>query len=155
MNNKNLQRRLETLMPGGIPKNIRVWDNGGGAQWFCRRCLRFSDESWEHCECGRKMLPAGEGSFDRYTVVYCGNVPGANGRTWYRGMSRSPCHPQGFGQWGESERRFDAHSSGFVPAVGNKSPWGDGDSRRITFAQLPEECQTVVLDDYKAIWKLT
>lgn len=140
-------------MPDGIPKYIRVYDNGGGFTRFCRKCLHFSDaELCDVNQCGHKALELEEdaGSFDRYTVVFTGNYAGRGGRCHYLGMSSRPIHPQGFGQHGEHDMTIDA-PSGFPPKVGDKVRFG---GRRITFHQLPEECQELVLYDYKAIWRL-
>lgn len=144
-------------MPGGIPKYIRVWDNGGGYTHFCRKCLLFSDGDADGVckvnQCGHKLIPAGPGSFDRYTVVFTGRFLGRNGRTHYVGMSCHPFHPQGFGQHGDSDEPFDA-PKGWSASVGNKAPWGNRDSRRITFQRLPPDCQKLVVQDYMEIWRI-
>jgi len=64
-------QRVENLLPGGIPKWIRVYDNGG--KTFDRYTVIYS-----HAQ-----------SF------------GNKGWTPYIGMSANPFHPQGFGQHGE------------------------------------------------------
>ena len=74
-------QRRERLLPGGIPRYVRVYDNGG---------------------------PATEkGTIDRYTVVFSGNYRGRQRLCRYLGMSGAPFHPQGFGQHGESETIID------------------------------------------------
>lgn len=121
--------RLECLMPNGIPKYIRAYDNGG-----------------ESC--------------DRYTVVYTGKYrtlgvkrggPRVMGWFQYVSMSASPFHPQGFGQHGEHSQQIDVNKWGFAPAMGRKNHLGT----RISFTQLPPDCQKLVISDYKAIWQLT
>ena len=108
--------------------------------------------------CQGKLIPAAGGSFDRYTVVFTGRAPvmrapGIPSQYPYLGMSCNPCHPQGFGQHGHTDNQpCDCRpGSGWPPPVGGKSHWG---SRRITWAQLPQACQKLVLSDYKAIWDL-
>jgi hypothetical protein len=141
-------------MPGGVPKNVRVYDNGGGAAWFCRKCIAYRDETapGEKCvTCQNKLLAAPEGSFDRFTVVFSGNYAGRpTGFTEYIGMSCNPFHPQGFGQHGEMQGSMDA-PQGFPPKLGDLSTFG---SRRVPYNNLPKDCKKLVLRDYKSIWKL-
>lgn len=92
-------------------------------------------------------------SVDRYSVVFTGNYrgTGANRSAYqYLGMSAAPFHPQGFCQHGESQDQIDVNRSGFAPAIGRKNHLG----KRITFADLPGDCQSVVMRDYRAIWNL-
>ena len=144
-------------MPGDIPKYIRVYDNGGGSPWFCRSCLLFSDDDPvdQKCECGHKLIAVDQkfGTFDRYTVVFTGRYPGRQlNECHYVGMSARPFHPQGFGQHGEHNGVFDVNESGFPPKVGDRAYWGYG--RRITFQQLPKDCQRLVRRDYVLMWNL-
>jgi hypothetical protein len=74
-------QRRERLLPGGIPRYVRVYDNGGP--------------------------DTEKGTIDRYTVVFTGNYPGRAGICRYLGMSGAPYHPQGFGQHGESATIID------------------------------------------------
>lgn len=69
--------RTESLIPNGIPKWIRVYDNGG--------------ETFDRYTCV-------------FTKKACTNT---HGDRWFQyvGMSANPFHPQGFGQHGESDRR--------------------------------------------------
>lgn len=113
------QQRRESLLPAGVPKYVRVYDNGGE-------------------------------TFDRYTVLFTGRYAGRPvGRTEYVGMSENPCHPQGFGQHGETEGVPDA-PHGFAPAIGRKCHLG----KRIAFTDLPDQCQRVVMSDYIDLWSL-
>lgn len=120
---KKLKERRKRLMPKGVPRWIRIYDNEGR-------------------------------SFDRYTVVFTGRyrhrIPGDE--FFYRGMSKNPgpTHPQGFGVSGTSPFQIDTNTSGWPPKVGQSNHLG----KRITFEDLPEECQRVVVDDYEAIWLL-
>lgn len=67
-------------MPGGIPKWVRIYDNGG--------------ESYDRYTC-------------LFTGHYKGRY---RGKVEYRAMSEYPFHPQGFGQWGEGSSAMDAHT---------------------------------------------
>jgi hypothetical protein len=145
--------RRERLLPKGVPRYVRCYDNGGGSPWFCRPCLTFQDEPKApgQCpECGSKLLPVTGGSFDRYTVVFSGRYRKAGEWFQYLAMNARPCHPQGFGQHGEHRTQIDA-PSGFPPQIGDLSRFG---ARRIPFHKLPEECQQLALRDYRAIWGL-
>jgi hypothetical protein len=74
-------------------------------------------------------------TWDRYTVVYL-DEEDDRGMVPYVGMSERPFHPQGFGQHGE------------MP-VGNVAYRGRGGvfKKRIAFAELPPDCQRLVLQD--------
>lgn len=74
------KERAERLLPNGIPRYIRCYDNGG---------------------------PEKEnGSVDRYTVCYTGNYKGKS-KGWhdYVGMSGAPFHPQGIGMHGQTQHQ--------------------------------------------------
>lgn len=64
--------RAERLLPGGEPRYVHVYDNGGES--FDRYTVVFTG---------------------RYTHK-------TGGVHWYLGASEHPFHPQGFGQTGES-----------------------------------------------------
>ena len=86
--------------------------------------------------------PATErGSIDRYTVVFTGNYPGREGLCRYLAMSGAPFHPQGFGQHGESLDTIDRPSYGHL-------------GKRINFDDLPEDCQELVVSDYRYYWEI-
>jgi hypothetical protein len=74
--------RQERLLPGGVPRWIRCYDNGG--KTFDRFTVVFS-----HAH-----------SF------------GLMGYTVGRGMSEHPSHPQGFGQWFEYQSHIYNGRSG-------------------------------------------
>ncbi len=119
------QVRQERLMPNGIPKYVRIWDKP---------------------ECA-----------DRYTVIFSGNYrkkrngqPGQLEQVQVIGMSENPTHPQGFCQHMEYPNHIDT-KDGWAPAVGRKTHLG----RRITFQDLPKQCQAIIINDYKDIWQLT
>ena len=123
-----LKTRLETLMPNGIPKYIRAYDNNGE-------------------------------SADRYTVVYTGKYRTLGtkrgeartlGNFQYVGMSALPFHPQGVGMHGEHLQQIDVNKSGFAPAIGRKCHLG----KRIPFVELPTDCKTLVMRDYRELWGL-
>ena len=72
-------------------------------------------------------------SMDRYTVCY--TPIESQGETWwpYLGMSEHPYHPQGFGQHGELRFRKTRQRG----------------ERCINFAELPPDCQKLVMSDLK------
>lgn len=94
--------RQERLMPGGVPRYVRCWDDG--------------------CE-----------TIDRYTVAFTGR---GHGGRWGLAMSARPFHPQGFFQHWET--------SGPVSGMG----------KRITFSELPADCQKAVVSEYKEVWAI-
>lgn len=129
--NKKQQARQERLLPAGIPRYVRCYDNGG------------SDHAWKF---------KGEihhGTCDRYTAIYAGKY---RGKGWFQyvSMSGAPFHPQGVGMHGEHPTQVDA-PYGFPPAIGRSCHLG----KRIPFTDLPEDCQKLVLHGYKEIWGLT
>lgn len=90
--NKTIAERIERLMPGGIPKYIRAYDNGG--------------ESFD-----RYTVV--------YTGNY--NNIGVKKRTYnprqsylYVGMSEHPFAPSGFGQHGETDSIIDRPAYGHL-----------------------------------------
>jgi len=107
----------------------------------------------------QKLLPDGlprwvrvydePSTMDRYTVVYTGHYR-RNPREGYQylGMSEDP---RGYSQHGESEfSPIDTPDGKWAPAIGRKCHLG----RRIPFAELPAECQALVLQDYRELWGL-
>jgi hypothetical protein len=125
----NMKNRFQSLMPNGIPKYIRAYDAGP------------------------------DGSADRYTVVYTGKYRTLGtkrgeartlGNFQYVGMSALPFHPQGVGMHGEHLQQIDVNKSGFAPAIGRKCHLG----KRIPFVELPTDCKTLVMRDYRELWGL-
>jgi hypothetical protein len=78
------QLRRISLLPDGVPKYVRCYDNGGAS--FDRYTVVFT---------GRYTHKTG-GSF------------------WYVGMSSSPFNPQGFGQHGEHRNPIDRPAYGHL-----------------------------------------
>ena len=78
---------------------------------------------------------------DYITVVftYASKAGYPVGTVVYRGMSANPCHPLGFGQWGEHD--LNRHKT-FVPG-----------GSRVKFSELPEECKQLVRQDYEELWR--
>ncbi len=112
-------------MPSGVPRWIRIYDNDGE-------------------------------SIDRFSVVFTGRFPKDHGPYGtehpYLAMNAAPFHPQGFGQHGSTwNSPADTKDGKWAPAVGRKCHLG----RRIEWEDLPEDCQTFVLDNYRAIWSIT
>lgn len=86
--------REATLMPKGIPKYVRCYDNGGSTAdrytvVFTGRYRRSSREDFI-----------------------------------YLGMSDDPSYPQGVGMHGTSVDQIDVNSKGWAPAVGRTNHLG-------------------------------
>lgn len=124
-----LAERRRRFMPGGIPRFVRCYDNGG--------------------------MEVKGGSGDRYSVVFTGRYGHLTGReTWILCMSASPFHPQGVGQHATVPhmRRPDVQKGSWGgPSIGRRGPLGV----RIRFEDLPEDCRKCVLRDYEYLWDLT
>lgn len=118
--------RIASLLPGGIPRWIRCYDNGGS----------FADR-YTVCFTGR----AGVDRTPGFPAEYC-----------YRAMSENPRDPQGVGLWCSTQNRpADVVGKAWGgPALGRKCHLGT----RIRFQDLPAACQELVLDDYCEIWRL-
>ena len=89
---------------------------------------------------------------DPYTVVFTGNYnnigrDSRSERGWrqsthlFLSMGANPFHPQGVGQHGESDHLID------YPTYGELG-------KKIKFEELPEDCQKLVLQDYRDIWEI-
>ena len=91
-------------------------------------------------------------TIDRYTIVFTGRYSHqTGGEHWVLGMSEHPTHPQGVGTHESYREIIDAVGGSWAgPSIGRKCHLGV----RIAFDELPEECQRVVLNDYKEIWEL-
>jgi len=123
--------RIKRLLPGGIPRYVRVWD-------------------------------AGPEENDRFTVVFCGryrqrgipkHTPWSQ-MPWFQyvGMNSQPFHPSyGICQHGESQNIIDC-PNGWTEQIGRKCRHNPSLGRRITFLDLPLDCQQIVLRDYGEIW---
>ena len=89
--------------------------------------------------------PAAGGSIDRFTAVYL--RPLTDQKTgspiaWeYAAMNSYPFHPQGFGQHGET--RNGPADWPRIPSLGRRNHLG----KRIRFADLPPDCQRLVVQD--------
>lgn len=86
--------RETRLMPAGIPRYVRVYDNGG--ETVDRYTVVYT---------GRYRHKTG-------------------GEYWCLGMSAAPYHPQGFGQHSETRTAIDTNRSGFAPAIGRRNHLG-------------------------------
>lgn len=79
---------------------------------------------------------------DRYTVVYTGRYRHMTGGEFlYIAMSGYPTHPQGIGQHGGSRNLIDRPKYAHL-------------GKKISFDALPEDCQRVVLFDYRELWNI-
>src|SRR6266404_5211679 len=110
--NVDMKTRKQSLMPNGVPRYIRCYDNGG------KTMDRYTVV---------------------YTGNYRGRCGTEFEKCWYqhRCMSAFPFHPQGIGMSGESQDQIDINKWGFAPAVGRKNHLG----KRIPFSELPVDCQ--------------
>lgn len=86
---KQQEDRKARILPNGLPKYVRCYDNGG---------------------------PEKEnGTIDRYTVVFTGRYTHKTaGEHWYLGMNGAPFHPQGFGQHGSHHTQIDYPTYGHL-----------------------------------------
>lgn len=124
---KRDRERVARLLPNGKPRYVRIYDNRGE-------------------------------SADRYTVVFTGNYDKGEPPhvEWsVLGMSEAPFHPQGVGLHSGYPYPVDTIKNGrpwacWPPAMGRKCHLG----WRISFDDLPSDCQHAVLDDYSQIWGL-
>lgn len=154
-------RRWKALLPGGVPRWIRAYDNGGGLEWSCPACpkfydaedVRFEEGTPPTCECGTKLrrLPEGTGSGDCFTVCFTGKAGSNDNEFSYRAMSAHPYHPQGIGMWGSvPNHHCDIDKGGWPVGLYRTGRMG----KRIRFTDLPADCQRCVFNDYIEIWKL-
>jgi hypothetical protein len=88
-----------------------------------------------HYKVGVRCYDNGGKTADRYTVVFTGRYRNRTGGVFCnRGMSARPCHPQGYGFWGESDTQID------YPAYSHLG-------KRVNFYRLPEECRKLIMED--------
>jgi hypothetical protein len=126
--NKTTNARIKALLPGGIPRWVRVYDNGG--------------------ESADRYTVVFTGRYDK------GPRPGREFS--YLAMSGAPFHPQGVGLHGSTENRpADVTLEGpsgyrWPPALGRKCHLGT----RVSFTSLPADCQQLALQDYIALWDI-
>lgn len=87
------QKRQANLMPNGVPKYVRCYDNGGES--IDRYTVVFT------------------GNYRHKT----------GGEFVYLAMNGSPFHPQGFGQHGSSQTQIDTVGNSWGgPAIGRNHP---------------------------------
>ena len=119
------QARKDALMPGGVPRYVRCYDNGGESA--DRYTVAYT----------RRSNKIDERGYDR---TYD-----------FRAMSEHPFHPQGVGMWGETRHYpVDAPRGAWPTKVGGSCHLGT----RIPFTDLPEDCQRLVVSDYMDLWNL-
>lgn len=93
---KRQHNRIKSLLPGGVPRYVRCYDNGGA-----------TIDRYTAVFCGRMPGNSAVRSFP------------------YLAMNSAPFHPQGFGQHGETTLRpCDVDGWGFPPAMGRKNHLG-------------------------------
>lgn len=117
-------QRTARLLPGGVPKYVRVYDQPDTADRYTVVYTKRSD----------RISPDGyDRTFD------------------YRGMSADPFSPLGVCMWGQTRTApVDTMNTSWPPAIGRKNHLGT----RIRFTDLPEPCQRVVMSDYVGMWNL-
>lgn len=117
--------RADRLMPGGVPRYVRCYDNGGltADRYTVVYTGRYNKDG------GFVYLGASENPTHPQGVGYHGsqNLYPIDVTPKRNGASRWP------------------------PVIGRKHPTL---GRRIAFTDLPAEVQAVVIDDYKKLWEL-
>jgi hypothetical protein len=130
MTREAFKRRRAKFLPGGIPRWMRIYDNGGAT------CDRYTVV---------------------FTGRYTGRT---GGEYWVLGMSGAPFWPQGFCQHAGYGEVVDTvrHRPGkptlhgqWPPSIGHKCHLGT----RIRFQDLPADCQKAARMDYEYLWDLT
>lgn len=126
--------RVDRLLPKGIPRYVRCYDNGDKTADRYTVCFigRYQNKLWDD---GKLRDPDGTVRPKQYL---------------YLSMNAAPCHPQGIGLHGNHTERIDVDAHGFPPPLGGENHLG----KRIRFQELPEDCKKLVLQDYKDIWDL-
>jgi hypothetical protein len=125
---KAKDERRRRLLPDGVPKYVRVYDNGG--------------------ETADRYSVVFTGRYEKGTPK--------DGKWFsYLAMSGSPFHPQGIGIHGSTQHQPADTIDGeggwkWPPAIGRKCHLG----KRIRFEDLPEDCRRLTLSDYGEIWGL-
>jgi len=90
------QQRIDSLLPNGVPKYVRCYDDPYSAD---RYTVVFT----------KKRVNAG-----------CFPSPHHRGQFWYLGMSSTPYHPCGIGMLGESDELIDRPT---YKHLGKKVAW--------------------------------
>jgi hypothetical protein len=130
--NKRQRERIERLLPNGLPRYLRIYDNGG--ETADRYTVVFTGNY------RIRGLKRGERPQGQHPAL-C--------------MSGSPTHPQGVCMWNEYSQPCDTYGEGgrgykWPPAIGRKNHLGT----RIDFDDLPVACQRIALKDYCELWDL-
>lgn len=125
MSPKALAARVAKFMPGGEPRWVRCYDNGG-----------TSTDRYTVCFTGRYTHNTG-------------------GQHWYLAMSTYPFSPCGVGISGEFPYQCDTldkngRPGGWPPAMGRKNHLGT----RVPFASLPDDVKRCVMQTYRELWSL-
>lgn len=120
--------RADKLLPGGIPRWVRCYDNEGESA--DRYSVVFTGRYTQRTE-GQHVLLS---------------------------MNSQPSHPQGIGQHGYYQHPPDTYTDDraqvrWPPAIGRKH-WRKAYGKRIAFTDLPLACQAAVLDTYRVLWAL-
>ena len=125
---KTESERKKRLMPGGIPRYVRIYD----ADAYCDRYTVVYTGRYRTRGCGSREQVARQPYY-------------------YHAMGAAPYHPQGFCLWcSDNDGPVDAKHGQWPPAVGRRNHLGV----RIEFKDLPRDCQEAVIDGYKSLWNL-
>lgn len=87
-----------------------------------------------------RVYDNGGKTLDRYTVVFTGRYKKRVGEFIYLGMSTQPFSPVGFGQHGGSDTLIDRPGYAHL-------------GKKISFSDLPDDCQRCALTTYSTLWK--
>lgn len=94
---KREQKRIDALLPGGIPRWVRIYDSAGTPNETC----------------------------DRYSVVFTGcYTRRTGGYHLFVSMNGAPYHPQGICMHGEDLTQCDIVNGHWPPSIGRKCHLG-------------------------------
>jgi hypothetical protein len=98
-----------------------------------------------------RVYDNGGTSADRYAVIFSGKYTHKTAKQhWLLGMSENPFWPQGVCLHSQYPYQCDALNGKWPPAVGKRCHLGT----RISFSDLPSDCQKVTMKDYCYLWDL-
>jgi hypothetical protein len=130
------KKRLESLLPGGVPRYVRCYDDGQSRERYTV-CFsgNYQRRLWKDGQT-TELRPGYQGRLERFRRP---------SRYIYMGLTE-----HGMASHGENQCPIDVDRWGFPAAMGRKNHLG----RRIPFADLPEDCRKLVMGDYLELWDL-
>ncbi len=133
---KRQVNRLKALLPGGVPRYVRIYDDGQSWERYTVVFTgHYQGKLWKDGKT-TELRPGYQGRLEHFRRP---------SRFLYLGLTEG-----GSMTSGEHDRLIDANRWGFPPAMGRKNHLG----RRIPFTALPEDCRKLVLRDYCELWGL-